>query len=188
MPRFLSAIFAVITLLFSGACSHYRLGTGVERDFESIFIAPVVTSGLFPQATAVLTTQIRETFIRDGRLRVVNTPDEADAILTVKLVDLRRSKLTSLANDSGLARKMGLAFDATATLRDPKGEKTWFADRAVTVERQLFTDDGSAPGTAGSPNPAFLQPLQQTQAEYALLPQLAEPFAAQLKNAVLDTW
>jgi outer membrane lipopolysaccharide assembly protein LptE/RlpB len=126
----------------------------------------------------VLTTQIREAFIRDGRVRVVNTPDEADAVLTVKLTGLRRAKLTSLAADSGLARKMGLTLDATATLQDSKGEKTWFADRPVSVERELFTDNGSAD----------LLPLQQIQAEYALLPQLAEPFAKQLQGAVLDTW
>ncbi len=178
MSRFLAATFAVAILVFTGACSHYRLGTGVERDFESVFIAPVETNAAYPQAAAVLTTQIRETFIRDGRVRVVNTPDEADAVLTVKLSGLHRSKLTSLASDSGLARKMGLTLDATATLRDSKGEKTWFADRPVSVERELFTDNGSAD----------LQPLQQIQAEYALLPQLAEPFAKQLQGAVLDTW
>jgi outer membrane lipopolysaccharide assembly protein LptE/RlpB len=150
----------------------------VERDFESVFVAPVQTNAAYPQAAAVLTTQIREAFIRDGRVRVVNTPDEADAVLTVKLTGLRRAKLTSLAADSGLARKMGLTLDATATLQDSKGEKTWFADRPVSVERELFTDNGSAD----------LQPLQQIQAEYALLPQLAEPFAKQLQGAVLDTW
>jgi hypothetical protein len=178
MSRLFSATFAAVVLLFTGACSHYRLGTGVERDFESVFVAPVQTNAAYPQAAAVLTTQIREAFIRDGRVRVVNTPDEADAVLTVKLTGLRRAKLTSLAADSGLARKMGLTLDATATLQDSKGEKTWFADRTVSVERELFTDNGSAD----------LQPLQQIQAEYALLPQLAEPFAKQLQGAVLDTW
>ncbi len=178
MSRFLAASFAAFVLFFTGACSHYRLGTGVERDFESVFIPPVETNAAYPQAAAVLTTQVREAFIRDGRIRVVNTPAEADSILIVTLTNLRRAKLTSLPTDSGLARKMGLTLEATATLRDPAGEKTWFADRPVAVERELFTDNGSAD----------LQPLQQTQAEYALLPQLAEPFAKRLVGAVLDTW
>ncbi len=178
MARLLSALSAGCILLLTGACSHYRLGTGVERDFQSIFIAPVQTNAAYPQAAAVLTTQIRETFIRDGRVRVVNTPDEADAVLSVKLSGLQRAKLTSLAADSGLARKMGLALSATATLQDAAAKKIWFANRAVSVERQLFTDNGSAD----------LQPIQQTQAEYALLPQLAEPFAKQLLGSVLDTW
>jgi outer membrane lipopolysaccharide assembly protein LptE/RlpB len=178
MARLLSALFAGCLLLFTSACSHYRLGTGVERDFQSIFIAPVQTNAAYPQAAAVLTTQIRETFIRDGRVRVVNTPDEADAVLSVKLSSLQRAKLTSLTSDSGLARKMGLTLSATTTLQDPAGKKTWFTNRAVAVERQLFTDNGSAD----------LQAIQQLQAEYALLPQLAQPFAQEILGSVLDTW
>ena len=182
MPRPFAFAFSLFALFFATACSHYRLGTGVQRDYESIFVAPVDTNAALPQAAAILTTQIREAFLRDGRLRVVNTPDEADAILTVKVDRLRRDKLTSLPSDSGLARKMGLTLDATATLRDQKGEKTWFTDRHLSVERQLFTDDGSTSG------PSFLQPVQQTQAEYQLVPQLGEALAAQVKGAVLDTW
>jgi outer membrane lipopolysaccharide assembly protein LptE/RlpB len=178
MARLLSALFAGCLLLFTAACSHYRLGTGVEHDFQSIFIAPVQTNAAYPQAAAVLTTQIRETFIRDGRVRVVNTPDEADAVLSVKLSSLQRAKLTSLTSDSGLARKMGLTLSATATLQDPAGKKIWFTNRAVAAARQLFTDNGSAD----------LQPIQQLQAEYALLPQLAQPFAQEILGAVLDTW
>ena len=182
MPRFVVLALSFVALLFTAACSHYRLGTGVQRDYESIFVTPVDTNAVLPQAAAILTTQIREAFLRDGRLRVVNTPDEADAILTVKLGHLHRDKLTSLPSDSGLARQMGLTLDATATLRGQKGQKTWFADRRLSVERQLFTDDGSTSG------PSFLQPVQQTQAEYQLVPQLGEALATKVKGAVLDTW
>lgn len=182
MLRRLFTAGTAVLLLLTSACSHYRLGTGVTRDFESIFIAPVETNAVLPQSTAILTTQLRETFIRDGRLRVVNTPDEADAILTVKLGKLDRGFGTSFDNDSGLARKMSLQLGATATLRDPAGQKTWFADRPLSVERQIFTNDGTAAG------PSALQPVQQTQAEYQIVPQLAEALAAQARGAVLDTW
>ena len=35
----------------------------------AIFVAPVATNAVLPQSTALLSTQIREAFIRDGRLR-----------------------------------------------------------------------------------------------------------------------
>lgn len=175
--------FAFLGFAILGAgCSHYRLGTGVEREFETIYIAPVDTNAVLPQATAILSTQIREEFIRDGRLRVVNTPAEADAILTVKLGSLDREAQTKLPTDSGLSRKFGLGLVATATLQDEKGEKIWFADRPLRTERQVFTDDGSAAGAS------FLQPVQQTQAEYSIVPTLGEALAAQVRGAVLDTW
>ncbi|MEN9840273.1 MAG: hypothetical protein RL376_73 [Verrucomicrobiota bacterium] len=183
MPRFLRhLVLSVLVLLGATACSHYRLGTGVERPFETVFIPPVITQGQIPQAAAVFTTQLREAFIRDGRLQVVNTPEEADVVLEIKIGDYARRALTALPSDTGLARKMGLTLDLTATLRDTKGEKIWFADRPIRIERQIFTDDGSSAG------PTFLQPVQQTQAEYQLVPQLAEAAAEKIKSAVLDTW
>jgi hypothetical protein len=180
--RRLAATALLAFAFLAGACSHYRLGTGVEREYESVFIAPVETDAVLPQASALLATQVREAFIRDGRLRVVNTPEEADAILTVSLASLRRDSLTRLPSDAGLARKFGLVLDATATLRESGGEKVWFANRALRVERQIFTDDGSAAG------PTLLRPVQQTQAEYAIVPVLGESLAEQVKSAVLDTW
>lgn len=178
MPRRLVLLCVAVFAVLGSACSHYRLGTGVERDFESVFIAPVDTNAVLPQSSAILGTQIREAFLRDGRVRVVNTPEEADAVLTIKLASLRREALSRLPSDTGLARTFGLVLDAKATLRDPKGEKTWFADRAVRVERQIFTDDGGP----------SLQAVQQTQAEYAIVPVLGESLAGQVKSAVLDTW
>lgn len=183
MPRFpVLAFFSLLLLLVTSGCSHYRLGTGVEREYETVFIPPVETQGVLPQASALLTTQVREAFIKDGRLRVVNTRDEADAILTVTLKKLERAELTALPNDTGLARKMGLSLVASATLADPAGKKTWFADRPLRIERQIFTDDGSAAGAT------FLKPVQQTQAEYQLVPLFGEALADSLKGAVLDTW
>ena len=183
MPRALRSVVLSILVLFAAtACSHYRLGTGVERPFETVFIPPVVTKGELPQSSAIFTTQIRESFIRDGRLQVVNTPAEADVVLEVQIGKYTRRALTALSSDSGLARKMGVNLEVTATLRDTKGEKTWFTDRPINVERQIFTDDGSSSG------PTFLQPVQQTQAEYQLVPQLAEALAEKIKSAVLDTW
>lgn len=178
MLRRLAPLFLAVFAVLGSACSHYRLGTGVERDFDSVFIAPVDTNAILPQSSALLGTQIREAFIRDGRLRVVNTPEEADAILTVKLGTMRRESLTRLPSDAGLSRTFGLVLDASATLRDQKGEKTWFADRAIRVERQIFTDDGGAKPQA----------VQQTQAEYAIVPVIGESLASQVKSAVLDTW
>ena len=185
MFRRLAAPALLAFAVLGAACSHYRLGTGVSRDFDSIFIAPVDTNAVVPQSAGLLTTQVREAFIRDARLRVVNTPDEADAILTISLKGLRRDALTSLPSDAGLARTFGLVLEASATLRDTKGEKAWFTDRALRVERQIFTNDGTAIPTTSGP---YLAPNQQTQAEYTIVPTLGEELAAKAKSAVLDTW
>lgn len=185
MLRRLVALVSVAFVLLGAACSHYRLGTGATLDFETVFIAPVETNAVIPQSTALLSTQLREAFIRDARVRVVNTPDEADAILTVKLESLHRDSLTTLPSDGGLARSFGLVLDASINLRDVKGEKTWISNRKLRVERQVFTNDGT---TVASPKGPYLVPTQQTQAEYTIVPTLGEALASQVKSAVLDTW
>jgi outer membrane lipopolysaccharide assembly protein LptE/RlpB len=182
MFRRLAALLLLALSLVGTACSHYRLGTGAQRDFDTLYIAPVATRGVLPQSTALLSTQIREAFLRDGRVRLVNTPEEADAVLHLELDSLRREALTRLPSDAGLARKFGLSLEAQATLRAPDQGKTWFADRRLRVERQIFTEDGSASG------PASLQALQQIQAEHAITPHLGQALAEQVRAAVLDTW
>jgi hypothetical protein len=182
MQRLALHALLAVTLLFGSACSRYRLGTSSERTFETIFIPAVETYAVLPQATSIFTTQLREAFIRDGRLRVVNTPEEADTILAVKLGSLRRARLTALPSDTGLTRKFGLALDATCTLSQKNGTKPLFLDRPLRIERQIFTEDGAGV------TKATIVSTQQVQAEYQILPQLAEALAAQARSAVLDTW
>lgn len=185
MTRFLPAlILSAVAFLLATGCAGYRLGTGVERPYESVFIPPVDTQGEVPQAAAIFTTQLRETFIRDGRLRVTNTPDEADVVLTVKITEAGRRTLTALGTDSGLARKLAYTLDARVTLADTAGGKVWFADRPLTIERQVFTDVGGA----ADPIPGTIEVVQQTQAEYQLVPIIGDALAARVRGMVLDTW
>lgn len=182
MHRPVAFLVLALSILVGSGCSRYRLGTGSDRAYETIFIAPVETNGAIPQSAAIFSTRLRETFIQDGRLRVMNSPSDADAILTVKLGGLKRDRLTALPGDRGLTRKFGLVLEASCTLSPAKGGTAWFTDRPLRVERQIFTEDGT--GTNG----ATIVSTQQVQAEYQIVPQLAEPLAAQVRSAVLDTW
>ena len=59
---------------------------------------------------------------------------------------------------------------AEATLTDNRNGKDLFTARKLTVKRDAYTDSG------------------QQQAEYQILPLLAEDLAAKVSHAVLDTW
>ncbi len=158
-------------LLLSG-CANYHLGTGGKVSFHTLYVAPVVNENSnLPQAVAIVSTQLREAFLHDARVILVNTPEEADATLTVHLVKYERYAQTRLTTDTGLARKFDITLDAEATLRDNRDNKLLFAKRKVQATRQIFTDNG-----------------QQLQAEYQNVPLLAETLAKNVLGATLDVW
>jgi hypothetical protein len=168
--RFCSVLCLLASVLWLGGCSHYQLGTGGKLTFRTLYVAPVANKTLLPQAQALLSTQLRETFARDGRVSLVNSPDAADATLTVVINDYHRDVAAVREGDTGLARKFNLVLGATCTLRDNRAAKNLFAERPVSATREAFTDSG------------------QLQAEYQTLPLLADALSAKIAHAALDVW
>lgn len=164
-------LFVLATVLFSGVagCTHYRLGTGSAPVFATLHVPPVEARTLIPQAQPVVSSMLREAFIRDGRVRLVDAT-EADVVLTVVLTGYDREVATVRPGDTGLARKFDVTLTAEATLRDTRTGTDLFVRRPLRAKRQLFTDSG------------------QVQAEYQLLPLLAEDLAENARRASLDVW
>lgn len=178
LPHFLKAslrpwlivAFAILGLTLPTSCANYQLGTGTKTKFSTLFIAPVSSKVVIPQAQALFTTQLREAFIRDGRVSLADSPDSADAVLTISLIGYDRTVAVSRAEDTGLARRFDVTLQAQATLVDNQNKKTYFAERPLRATRGVFTDSGLVP------------------AEYENMPLLAEQLAKETVHAVLDVW
>ena len=167
---FLAAL--VLLLAFTGlatGCSHYRLGTESKLSFRTLYLEPVENKSALPQSRAIVSTQLRELFARDGRISLVNSPADADATLKVVINDYHRDIATVREGDTGLARKFTLTLGTLCTLRERSG-KTLFENRPVVAQREAFTDSG------------------QLQSEYQTLPLLADALAAKIARATLDSW
>lgn len=160
----------LLALTVLSGCANYHLGTGATPAFRTLYIEPVANRTLLPQAQALLSTQIREYFIRDGRVSVVNSAELADATLAVAISDYHREVAAGRADDTGLARKFNVTLGATCTLQDRRSGKAIFTQRPVQAVREVFTDSG------------------QLQAEYQTLPLLADALAAKVLHATLDVW
>jgi len=167
---FFATAGAVLCLALMPSCANYQLGTGAKTKFSTLFIAPVTSKVVVPQAQAIITTQLREAFIRDGRLALADSADAADAVLTLSLVGYDRTVAVSRAEDTGLARRFDVTLQAQATLVDNQNKKTYFAERPLRATRGVFTDSGLVP------------------AEYENMPLLAEQLARETVHAVLDVW
>ena len=173
MSRYLSLACRCVLIfgaLLLTSCTNYQLGTGAKTKFTTLFIAPVASTTLIPQAQVLVTTQLREAFIKDGRVTLVDSPAAADAELRITLSGYDRTVAVSRADDAGLARRFDLTLTAKATLTDNRTKQAFFTNRLLTAKRGVFTDSGLVP------------------AEYQTLPLLAEQLAGEAVHAVLDVW
>jgi hypothetical protein len=151
-------------------CAGYQLGTGSTPKFATLYIAPITSEALIPQAQALVTTELREAFIRDGRVTLVNSAESADAVLTVTLAAYNRTVAVSRPDDTGLARRFDVNLSARATLTDNRTKQPLFSARPLEAKRGAFTDSGLVPS------------------EYQALPLLAGQLASEAVHATLDTW
>lgn len=153
-----------------GGCARYQLGTAGKLTFSSLYVAPVENKTLLPQGQTIISTQLRDAFVRDNRVSLVNSSEGADVTLQVVIRDYHRTVAAARSDDTGLARKFTLTLGATCTLRDNRSGKVLFADRQIEVQRDAFTDSG------------------QLQSEYQALPLLAQSLADKVSHTVLDVW
>lgn len=160
----------VCSLLVQAGCAHYQLGTGGRPKFSTIFVAPITSEALLPQWRTVVNTQLREAFIRDGRVALTDTAETADAVLQVHLTAYDRTPIVGRPQDTAIARRFDLRLRAQATLTDRRTGRDYFSRRPLLAERGAFADGGLV------------------QAEYQTLPLLAASLAEHALHAALDTW
>jgi hypothetical protein len=169
-PGFLTLSGLLLGLTFLTACSHYRLGTGGTLAFQTLYVAPVENKTLLPQAVSLVSTALRDEFLHDGRVTLVNSPEQADATLTLTLTDYHRDVATVRPGDTGLARTFTLTLGAAATLHDNRAGRDLFTRRPIDAGRDAYTDSG------------------QLQSEYQSLPLLAGALAKKISHTALDVW
>ena len=167
----LAPIFCLVLMVCGlTGCAHYHLGTGTPLKFSHLYVAPVTSEALIPQAQPLVTTQLREAFLKDGRVSLADSPAEADAVLHLTLTGYQRDVAVSRPDDTKLARRFDVSIRAKATLTIGAEPKAGFSDRPLVASRGVFVDHG------------------QQQSEYQTLPLLAELLAQEALHATLDTW
>lgn len=169
-PRATGGLLALVIATSLAGCSHYQLGTGGRAPLRTLYVEPVTNRAPVPQAEALLATQVRQAFVRDGRIELVNSPGAADAVLTIVISEYFREVAAVREDDTGLARKYNLTLGVTCTLKSQRGGPPGFERRPIRAVREAFTDGG------------------QLQSEYQTLPLLAEVVARNVVHATLDVW
>ncbi len=165
-------IFMSLVSLLTG-CQHYQLGSSAQLPFRSIYIQPVLNKSYAPQAQSLVTTNLINSFLRDGRVRVTD-PAQADATLVVTLKNYEKKLAATQNSDYGRARTVSLRLVATFDLVNNRDGSFFFQDRSLDAEELIFSS---------SDNNASLP-----KAEYQSMPELAHKLANNIHNSIVDVW
>ncbi len=168
---FLPVIMMILGGVALTGCANYQLGTGADSlEFSRLYIEPVCSSTIAPQTVAPVSRAIRNAVLTGGRVTLAVSPAQADAVLSVELIDRKRTFTSVLPTDTALARKFDIALTVRCSLSDPRSGRIYFEDREITITRQIFVDGGQNP------------------AEYQVVPQLAAELGDRISHTVLDVW
>ena len=175
------AVLVCFTLAFISGCNSYQLGNPFELPFESIYIKPVTNDSFAPQAQTLLSTQIRDAFIRDGRTKLVINREAADAVLIINLTEYNRIAAARQSDDTTSAASFRLVLAAEVSLFDQNKGDYYFQKRMIRESSSAYVNNPYA-------TLATAQTQDFLQMEYQAMPRLTHDLSRRIADEVLSTW
>lgn len=157
-------------LAIAGGCTHYQLAGKSTLPFQTLYIKPVANQSFAPQAQAIVTQELVDAFLLDGTVRLVDNEADAEAVLTITLVQYDRQLSATQRADTGVGRSFNLNLQADASLYNSASGQPYIAGRTFFADQIAFTDGGTV------------------QAEYQTMPLIARELARKIKDAVINQW
>lgn len=144
---------ALVGLALTG-CLGYKLGgSSLPDGIETVCVAPVVNRTAEPAIELEVTRAVRQRIQFDGRLKLVNTPDEADAVLRVALTDYRLTPIDYRNADreeyNNTANRYRLRITARSTLENretgkPLARSKTYGESTFSFRSDLTTSKRNA--------------------------------------------
>lgn len=130
----------VALLLVASGCGYTFRGSGsvLPADVKSIYIPNVENGSTELGLGDVVTEALREEFDSYGTVSVVERQSEADAILKVRITDVKRTTSTVRAN-SNTALQMDTTMNLAGELRRSTGQVLW-RDNQIRVTKGYGAD------------------------------------------------
>jgi hypothetical protein len=172
--KFITSFACLATLLLLG-CANYEWSRP-ELPFKTLFVEAASNGSFVPQAQAPLSQQIRQAFIRDGRIKIVSNPKTADAVLKINLTKYDRDPAIRDNQDSEIARSFDLELTAQIALFDKKNNQYFFKKRTLSAQINSYSNDP----VTGEDTFAL--------AEHQALPRITNDLARKIADEVLSVW
>jgi hypothetical protein len=177
----LKALTVLGALCLVNGCASYKLGSSADLPFQTIYIKPVSNHSFAPQAQAVVSAQLREAFIHDGRVKVLADEEAADVVLIVDLTEYKSNPAARNDRDTEVARNFDIKLSSEFSLYNQNKGDYLFENRQVTVMTLAYISNPYLPVGAAQTQ-AF------SQAEHQAMPTLARSLARKIADEVLSPW
>ena len=168
----------VAVLCLQTSCSSYRLGSPAPIKFKSLYIKPVANRSFAPQAQTIVSAQLRETLIRDARIKIVAGEENADAVLDITLTNYERQAAARSSVDTAVANNFDVNLTATVSLFNRSTREYIFENRPIETRTDIYLN-----------NPYIDdQPIAFQLGERQAMEQLARQLARKIADEVLSPW
>jgi len=192
---FLVLSIGLATLATLGGCGYQFVGESslLPKEAKTMYVEPFVNRSRDVGIEKELTTALRGEFYRCGQLKVVESSEQADVILSGVIRSLDSSVATVNREDEVLQYESVLILDVTLRRREPN-EILWRGqgvrlNQVYGGSRSAVVTTSSAfrTGTLNALDVRRMTDIQLTEAERrAVRDQLMEQFAKQLHQRVME--
>jgi hypothetical protein len=128
------------TLLLSG-CMGYQLGGTRPDGIEIVYMAPVINKTTESAIELQVTSALRQRIQFDGRMKLENTAENADAVIEVVLSDYRLTAIAFRNELKTTAEQYRLRITGTATLTNTKTGEVLSESKTYGETTFLFESD-----------------------------------------------
>jgi lipopolysaccharide assembly LptE-like protein len=193
--RWSEALLGMLTLSLASGCGYQFVGESslLPKDARTIYVEPFINRSRDVGIEKELTTATRGEFYRRGELRVVDSIDQADVILSGVIRSLDSTVATVNREDEVLQYDAVMILDITVRRREPdeilwRGQgvrlnQVYGGSRAAVVT----TSSEFRTGTLNVSDVRRMTDIQLTESERrAVRSQLMEQFATELRQRIFE--
>lgn len=166
--------FACMTLVAVGCtlagCASYRLGSMLPKNIKTVYVPIAGNNTSEPFIEADITRSVTQAIQRDGALRLVRTPEEADAILAITLTKFELEPLTYERERRTAANEYRVLLRARALLTDAKSGRV-IVQNPDTYGEGIFDMAGDL-----------------TTSKATALPTATQDLARRIVDSIVEAW
>ena len=141
MKRSIYLFSGLTTLLLLTGCMGYKLGGTRPEGIETVHMAPVINKTTESAIELQVTHALRQRVQFDGRLKLVNSAEAADAVMEVTLTNYKLSAIAFRDDLKTTAEQYRLRITGVATLTNTKTGEILSESKTYGEARFFFNSD-----------------------------------------------